>query len=310
MRTTMHPQYRKEAPGVRVKIILLACSLLLPSNSIANKNPESLSNENRCAYGSHKQLYQFFTDENYAVIAQGKRIQPSGKVKDFADVLFLLSPDMDYFHAVTLSGIRYDHFKACIFSSGREIDFQFAPPIPNLLERKNREHLVFLEDNLPKDAACPADDDLCLPWSEWSASLEQTFLLSGYSYSELEENDPYNEIVELTLDNKTIRPTRGVLTEHARVKYALRLRNELSESARDIKAAKDAYIQIHDEVDHKLPLIILAVTKDRAWSITQIDRESGLAKRVIHGVELELYPMRQTEYQRLINEKQPLNTRP
>ena len=300
MQITMHPPYHKEAHGVRVKIILLAFCLLIPTFSLASNTPDKLSDDNQCTYGSHKQLYQFFTNQNYAVIAQGKRIQSSGKIKDFADVLFILSPDMHYFHAVTLSGIRYDHFKACIFSSSREIDFQFASPIPNLLERQNREHLVFLVDNLPKDSTCPANDDLCMPWGKWSALLEQTFLLSGYAYAGLEENDPYNEIVELTLDNKTIRPTRGVLTEHARVKYAVRLRNELSESASDIKAAKDAYIQIHDEVDHKLPLIILTVTKDRTWALTQIDRDSGLASTVIRGIDLELYPMKQTEYQQLL----------
>ena len=209
---------------------------------------------------------------------------------------------MAYFHAVTLSGIKYDYFKACIFNSAREIDFQFASPIPDLLERINREHLVFLVKDIPKETPCPTEDASCISWTEWSPLLQQTFLLSAYSYSNNTPNDPYNEVVELTLDNKTIHPTRGKLSEHARVKYAVRLRNELSESGKDLKAAKDVYIQIHDEVDHKLPLVFFPVSEDRSWNITQVNRNTGLAETIIQGIELELYPMKRMEYRKLVNE--------
>lgn len=57
---------------------------------------------------------------------------------------FLLLPNMEYFHAVTLNGIKYDYFKACIFSSARGIDLQFVSPIPILLQNINREHFFFL----------------------------------------------------------------------------------------------------------------------------------------------------------------------
>ena len=287
---------------MKARIFLCIIFFLATVNCFANTTTKKQLEDNHCTYGSHKELYTFFTDQNYAVIAQGKRIQPTGKIKDFADVLFLVSPDMAYFHAVTLSGIKYDYFKACIFTSAREVDFQFASPIPNLLERKNREHLVFLVNNLPKNTPCPASSASCIPWSEWSPLLKQTFILSAYTYSSQTQYDPYNEIVELTLDNKTITPTRGVLAEHARVKYAIRLRNELNEPAKDLRAAKDAYVQIHDEIDHKLPLIFLSVSKDRHWNITEINRNNGLAETVIHGIELELYPMKRTEYKKLLNQ--------
>ena len=289
-----------EARGVKASLLILVFLCLFSNLSFSNNITNAQTSNIECAYGSHKELYKFFTAEKYAVIAQGKRIQANGDIKDFADVLFLLSPDMTYFHAITLAGVEYDYFKACIHSSAREVDFQFASPIPELLQRKNREHLVFLVKNLPKDSSCPTHNNSCITWSEWSPLLEQTFLFSAYAFASDAENDPYNELVELTLDNKKIRPTRGVLTEHARVKYALRLRNELNESAHDLKAAKDAYKQIHDEVDHKLPLIFLSVSQDRTWRITEINRNNGLAETILHGVELQLYPMKQEEYKKLL----------
>lgn len=287
---------------MKASIFSLLILFLLSHFCQAESATKKQLGENHCAYGSHKELYKFFTEKNYAVIAQGKRIQSSGKIKDFADALFLISPDMAYFHAVTLTGVKYDHFKACIYTSAREIDFQFASPIPGLLERKNREHLVFLVDDIPKDTECPAQHTTCIPWHKWSSLLKQTFIFSAYSYVSDAEYDPYEEIVELTIDSKTITPTRGVLTEHARIKYALRLRNELKESSSDLKAAKDAYIKIHDEVDHKLPLVFLSVDKNRHWNIIQINRENGLAEKIMRGVELQLYPMKQNEYKKLLQQ--------
>ena len=258
-----------------------------------------------CTNGSHKQLYTFFTEKDYVVVAQGKRIQPNGKIKDFADVLFLVSPDMEYFHTVTLNGIRHDHFKACIFSSAREIDYQFAAPVPELLPRNNRAHIVLLANDIPKNASCSDDDKYCTSWTNWSRNLKQTFLLSAYRYSTKRENDTYNEIVELALDNKVIRPTRGALTEHARKKYALRLRNALHESKEDVEAAKIAYKQIHDEVDHKLALIFITITESRDWSISEVNRENGLVQTVLHGIELELYPMPNNTYKEFLNNRSP-----
>lgn len=284
---------------MKVRIISFACILLFFSTCFANSANEKLLDEN-CTYGSHKELYKFFTEKKYAVIAQGKRIQDNGSIKDFADVLFLISPDMAYFHAVTLTGVKYDHFKACIFTSAREIDFQFASPVPNLLERINREHLVFLVNDIPKNSSCPVQDTSCMPWSEWSPLLKQTSIFTAYTYSNQNEYDPYNEIVQLTLDSNIITPTRGVLAEHARVKYALRLRNELKEASSDLQAAKQAYSHIHDEIDHKLPLIFLTADKNRGWSITQVNRENGLARRILNGVELELYPMNRVAYKELL----------
>ena len=247
-------------------------------------------------------MYQFFSEKDYIVIAQGKRIQNSGKIKDFADVLFLLSSDMEYFHAVTLHGIKYDHFKACIFTSAREVDFQFAPPIPGVLERNNREHFVFLFDETPENGKCSPQEKACSSWSAWSRNREQTSLLSAYAYSSNWASDPYSEIVELTLDNKKITPSRGALTQHARKKYALRLRNQLKESKEDTIAAKTAYRNIYNEVDHKLPLMLLNLTADRKWQISEINREKGTVQDIIHGKDLELYPMPNTSYKRFLPE--------
>ncbi len=294
-----------EAHGVKVNLFALYLFTFITTFNTAHANNNALTNleTSFCTDGSHKALYNFFTEKNYIVIAQGKRTQPSGKIKDFADVLFLVSQDMEYFHAVTLKGIKYDHFKACIFSSAREIDYQFAPPTPDLLPRKNREHMIFLIDDIPNNANCASGDNNCTPWSEWTDKLTQTTLLSAYSYSNKQQHDPYNEIVELTLDNKVIRPTRGTLSQHARIKYALRLRNQLNESVEEAKTAKSAYKQIHDEVDHKLPLVFLNLTDTRNWSIDEINREKGLVQTLLQGVEFELYPMPNSVYKQFL-EKQ------
>ncbi len=282
---------------VKLVVLFLLLAVITPHTGFtSSKNSPNLE-DNFCTYGSHKELYKFFAEKNYIVIAQGKRTHPNGNIKDFADVLFLVSPDMEYFHTVTLNSIKYDHFKACIFSSAREIDYQFASPIPNLLPRKNREHVVLLNNGMPNKTTCPNNDKYCTPWSHWShKSQTNTPKLSAYTYSTKRENDPYNEIVELTLDNKVIRPTRGKLTEHTRKKYALRLRNALNENKEDVKMTKIAYKQIHDEVDHKLPLILLNLTETRDWSLSEVNRKKGLVETVLHGIELELYPIPNSAY--------------
>ena len=293
----------KGAHGVRVRLSLVLALLTLATTCFANKEPFTPLEAGFCTFGSHIELYAFFSERNYIVVAQAKRMQDSGKTKDFADVLFLVSPNMEYSHVVILNGIKHDHFKACIHSSSREIDYQFASPIPDLLIRKNREHLVFLSGDIPKDASCISNDNSCTPWSDWSATLKQAFLFSAYAYSPSWENDPYKDVVELTLDDKVIRPMRGVFTEYVRKKYALRLRNDLKESNKDQKAAKLAYKQIHDEVDHKLALVLLNINENRDWSLSQINRKKGFVKTFIHGVELELYPMQNSAYKRFLQKK-------
>ena len=287
---------------MKVRLSFLFILFTLATTSFANKQTTQPLETGFCAYGSHTELYAFFSEKNYVVVAQAKRVQNDSSIKDFADVLFLVSPDMEYFHAVTLNGIKYDHFKACIHSSGREIDYQLASPIPDLLTRKNREHFVFLPDDIPKDARCLDNDYSCTPWPDWSTMRNQAYLFSAYAYSTSWRNDPYKDTVELTLDNKVIRPTRGVLTEHARTKYALRLRNELNESNKEQKTAKQAYKQIHDEVDHKLALVLLNISENRDWSLSKINREKGLVQTIIHGVEFELYPMRNSAYGKFLGD--------
>lgn len=297
----------KAAPGetsnkdMHIKYLISILLLFFSQYGHAENNFINKFEQQFCTYGSHKQLYRFFTKENFIVFAQAKRKHSNRKIKDFADVLFLISPDMKYFHAVTLHGIKYDHFKACVFTSAREVDYQFSSPIPGIMQRINREHKIFLIEDMPSDSQCPANSSNCIPWSKWSKDLNDVFLLSAYAYSTKQSTDPYNEIVDLTLDGKTIQPTRGKLTQHARQKYAMRLRNELNESEEDSEAAKTVYRNIFNEVDHNLPLMQLKLTDDRQWSISEIDRETGLVWIILEGVELELYPMQNDQYKAFLN---------
>ncbi len=300
--------FLKAVPGatnksiMRIRKFLTIFLCLFSLHSYANDDFTKDFEQHSCAYGSHKELYRHFTKNNFIVFAQGKRIQPNGTIKDFADVLFLVSPDMQFFHAATLNGIKYNHFKACIFTSAQEVDYQFAAPIPDILQRKNREHLVFLNEDMPAESKCPANTSACTPWSQWSHGLNDVFLLSAYSFSSTQSPDPYSEKVDLTLDGKTIQPTRGKLSRHARQKYALRMRNALNESKKEIESAKTVYRNIYDEIDHQLPLMKLKLTDKREWIISEIDRESGLVWNLLEGIDLELYPMRNDEYKVFLKE--------
>ena len=102
---------------VRLLALCLLALFVLSQTSLASNKNYSRLEDDFCAYGSHRELHKFFAEKNYLVIAQGKRIQTDGKIKDFADVILLLSPDMEYFHVLTLNAINRHRFKACIFST-------------------------------------------------------------------------------------------------------------------------------------------------------------------------------------------------
>ena len=271
--------------------------LILSLQSTAKGDTNNKLQENFCATGSQQQLYDFFTEENYVVFARAKRIHKNGKTKDFSDTFFLVSPDMEFLHIVTQKKIDNSKFKACIFSSAREVDYRFTSPIPELLTEKNREHFLFL-DEIPKNGECPPAKTNCIPWSNWSHMIRQTFLYSAYMYSATWNYDAYEEIVDLTLDGKTIHPTRGALAELARTKYAVRMRNELSESKEDQEAAKKVYKEIYNEVDHALPLMVLMLTDNRKWVVSVVDRLKGLVWTPMQGHELELYPLPRSAYEK------------
>ena len=287
---------------MQIILIILSVFLLLPIQGIAAEDSNKKLQESFCAEGSQQQLLDFFTAEDYVVFAQGKRFSKSGQLQGFADVLFLVSPDMEFFHLVTQKKIDGGKYKACIFSSAREVDYRFASPIPNLLQAKNREHFLFL-DKIPKDGKCPPDKAQCTPWSNWSHMIRQTFLFSAYMYSAKWNYDAYEEIVDLTLDGKTIHPTRGALAELARTKYAVRMRNELSESKEDQEAAKQVYEKIFDEIDHALPIIVLMLTDNRKWAVSIIDRVKGLVWTPMQGRDLELYPLPRSAYEKFLTNK-------
>ncbi len=278
---------------VRIFIfIVLICPKYVPAGDSIIDNLEGFS----CKKGSHQQLHDFFTNRNYVVVAQGKNAGSQHHSNTFAEILFLVTPDMAFFHALTLSPLDHGHFNACLFASGREIDFQFASPVPGLFERHNREHQVLIKQGPSQNASCPEKNSSCQSEAEWPLLFKQTYILSAYHYSTAQNSEIYNESVELTIDGKTIRPSRGSLAEHARKKYALRLRNALNESEQEVTTALQTYQQIHAQVDHRLPLIILSVNKDRDWKITRIDRINGLAEIILHGSELNLYPLKRAQY--------------
>lgn len=282
-------------------IIIFILLLLLAIQSDAIEEANQKLGENFCANGSQQQLLDFFTEQQYVVIAQGRRINVDGTIKEFHDVLFLLSSDMEFFHLVTQEKVTDSKFKACIFSSAREVDYKFTSPVPDLLPEINREHLVFL-DFIPKDGECPAGELNCVPWSKWSHMIKQTFLFSAYMYSGEWNYAAYEEIVELTVDGKTIHPTRGVLSELARKKYAARLRGELGEEKDERKSAMKAYTEIYKEADHGLPLAMLMLTDNRRWAIIIVDREKGLVWTPMQGRDLELYPLPRAVYERFLGE--------
>ena len=269
------------------------CSCVLASEEIQTLE------ESFCADGTEQQLIEFFTDQEYVVFAQAKRVGDGGAIQAYSDVLFLVSPDLEFFHLVTKQKTDDSKFKACIYSSAREVDYHFAAPLPDLFPVKKREHLMFL-DMIPKNGVCPSDQSNCVPWPKWSHMVKQTFLFSAYLYSAKWKYDAYEEIVELTVEDKTIRPTSGALAELARTKYAARLRNELNEDESDRKAAKKAYAEIYKESDHGLPLVMLMLTDNRRWAITVIDRKQGLVTTLMQGRDLELYPLPRKVYEKFL----------
>ncbi len=280
-------------------LVFLFFSLIVEAEEGTSKQMK----ENFCATGTQQQLLDFFTAEEYIVFAQGKREDANNGLNKFSDVLFLVTPDLKYFHLVTVKVKNKDKRTACIFSSAREVNFQFTSPMPGLLENKNREHLVFME-NIPENGNCPPEKLNCMPWRDWSHRIKQKFVLTAYMYSAKWDYNAYDEIVELTLDNKTIHPTRGALAELARTKYGLRLRNELGEANKEQEAAKQVYREIYNEIDHGLPLMLIMLNDDRNWAVSIIDRVKGLVWTPMQGRELELYPLPRSVYEKFLSGKE------
>lgn len=251
-----------------------------------------------CTFGTPQELNLFFDQQELVQIAKGKRRHTQKKSQDNIEVIFLLSKDMDYFHVATVKPEHGEHYRACIISSAREIDFQIDPPVENFLQRKPREHLLFLND-VPTDGECPADKNNCAPWSGPAELVGTKYLLTAYLYSEHWHLDAYTQIVDIKVDKKLIQPARGMLAEFARLKYASRLRNELNEDATLLNTAKEAYRNIYSEVDHEQPLYMFTIDEHDNWQIKMLDRHRGIVWTPIHGDNLEIYPLSQDEYKQL-----------
>lgn len=251
-----------------------------------------------CTFGSAFELDLFFARKDLIQIAKGTRRSAHKKSHDNVEVLFLLSKDMKFFHVATLKPEHGEHYRACIISSAREVDLQVEPPVANFLARKPREHLLFLND-LPKDGQCPPEKNNCTPWNSPTEFIGTKFLLTAYLYSEHWELDAYTQIVDIKVDRKIIKPTRGMLSEFARLKYASRLRNELNEDTTQLKTAKEAYREIYTEVDHSHPLYMFIIGEEGAWQIKMIDRHRGIIWVPIQGDNLEIYPLSKREYREL-----------
>ena len=281
---------------------ILYLLLLIPLLAHTTEQDISLK-EITCTTGTLSQLYNFFADQEYVLVAQGKQNLDDGKQENYLDTLFIVSTNMEYFHVVTLnrSGQHEyeDKYKGCISLSAREIDFQIKAPVENLLPRKNREHYIFFSET-PKNGKCPEDETSCTPWASNGYIADRKPLVSGYTYTGEHPEDPYTEIVELNVGDKTIHPTRGALAELARTKYALRLTNELNESEEDAEAAIEIYKKIHSNVDHKLPLIVLNLTGNNNWIIYKIDQSKGLVWTLLSGSNLATFPLEIENYEEFV----------
>ena len=279
-------------------IFLLSLVIALLQNAWAEEEIAPTKIGPTCVFGTSFEIDLFFARKNLIQIAKGTRKSTRNVKVDGVEVLFFISKDMDFFHVVTLKPEHGESYRACIISSAREIDFQLDPPIENLLARKPREHLLFLND-LPKQGQCPPEKNNCTPWNGPSQFIGTKFLLTAYLYSEHWELDSYTQIVDIKVDRKVIQPTRGMLAEFARLKYASRLRNELSEDPTEVNDAKEAYRNIYVEVDHGHPLYMFILGENGNWKITMIDRNRGIVWVPIQGDSLEIYPLSKREYREL-----------
>lgn len=280
------------------KLLLISLFFALWQNAWAEEEPTPTKIGPSCTFGTTFELDLFFARKNLVQIAKGTRRSTLKKSHDNVEVLFLLSKDMEYFHVVTLKPEHGDNYRACFISSAREIDLQIEAPVANFLARKPREHLLFLND-VPKDGTCPIEKNNCSPWVGPSEFIGVKYLLTAYLYSEHWHLDAYTQIVDINIDKKTIQPTRGMLSEFVRLKYASRLRNEFDEDAAALTAAKEAYRNIYDEIDHEHPLYMFITGENGTWEIRMIDRYRGVIWAPIRGDNLEIFPLSKREYREL-----------
>lgn len=278
--------------------ITLGLIIFLLQNSWAKEQTEATKIGPTCTFGSLSELNDFFVRQDLIQIAKGTRRNTNKESHDNTEVHFLLSKDMTYFHVATIKPEHGDQFRACIISSAREIDLQIDPPVENFLQRKPREHLLFLND-VPTEGECPADKNNCKSWNGPAELFGTKYLLTAYLYSEHWHLDAYTQIVDIKMDKKVIQPTRGMLTEFARLKYASRLRNELNEDDAVLNTAKEAYRNIYSEVDHEHPLYMFIIGEDDRWQIKMLDRHRGIVWTPIRGDNLEIYPLSQDVYKQL-----------
>lgn len=283
---------------MKTVFILLSLLLFLPQVMRADEKEPTTKIGPTCTFGNSAELTSFFSRQQLVQIAKGVRRNPDSKRQDQTEVIFLVSEDMKFFHVATLKPENDQQLRACIISSAREVDLQVDPPIENFLLRKPREHLLFLDD-VPKTGECPPDKNNCTPWTGKKELIGKNYLLTAYLYSEHWQVDAYTQIVDIRLDKKLIQPSRGILSEFARLKYAARLRNEFNEDAELIEKAKHAYQNIYDEVDHEHPLYLFIINENNTWEIKMLDRHRGIVWVPLRGDNLELYPLDPDEYKQL-----------
>lgn len=266
----------------------LAGCLVLAFLSLTVHSEQAKKIQPACTSGSLTQLNQFFFNQDYLLIARGTTNQQS-------EMLFIVSSDMNYFHVVDLVSIDSNYLQACINSSAREIDYQHTPPVPGILERINRAHIVFA-DEIPSKQECRPKNEKCSAWNSALFNQQDQLILTGYEYSASAEPASYDEPVELKIDHNYIYPSRGELAELARTKYALRLTNQLRESKHDQESVKKVYREMYENVDHKLALISFSTDDNHDWIIQKIDRESGLVWTLHEGTSLHMYPLSDNDY--------------
>jgi hypothetical protein len=283
---------------MRKVFIALILLILLLQYSWAEEQTEATKIGPTCTFGNLSELSQFFAKQNLMQIAKGTRRNKHNQSQDNIEVQFLLAKDMTYFHVATIKPEYADQYRACIISSAREVDLHVDPPVESFLQRIPREHLLFLND-VPTAGECPTDKNNCAPWSGPAELNGIEYLITAYLYSEHWQLDAYTQIVDIKIDKKVIQPTRGMLAEFARLKYASRLRNEFNEDATQLEAAKQAYRNIYTEVDHEHPLYMFIIGEDDTWQIKMLDRHRGIVWTPIQGDNLVMFPLSHFEYNQL-----------
>ena len=271
------------------RFLCLFFCILLSTPVTADNQSTSLLNHS-CIQGSLTQIQNHFLENNSLIFARGQTLSQNDEKR----VLFVVSYPINTFQIVSLIALGNSHYEACIESTSIEVDYRDeTAPVRKLFERTYRGHEIF-NDTIP-NLECETEPDVCHFWPSYNNHPDTT-ILSAYELSDSASTSSYNEIVKLKIGPHIISPSRGRLAELARTKFALRMNNQVDESASDIEAGKQIYREIYQNFDHKLALIIFSHTATYDWNVKKINRNTGQMSTLIEGTSLEMYPLSRNTY--------------